>query len=72
MAEMPCFYSSRNTIFLALALGWSEVLGARDIVIGVNAFDYSGYPDCRPEFVREFVELAKSFAEAGRPYPLLR
>ncbi len=59
------YVPARNTIFLALALGWSEVLGARDIVIGVNALDYSGYPDCRPEFVREFEELAGVATKAG-------
>ena len=45
------YVPARNTIFLSLALGWAEVLGARDLVIGVNALDYSGYPDCRPEFI---------------------
>ena len=59
------YVPARNTIFLALALGWSEVLGARDIVIGVNALDYSGYPDCRPEFVREFERLAEVATKAG-------
>jgi len=59
------YVPARNTIFLALALGWSEVLGARDIVIGVNALDYSGYPDCRPEFVREFEKLAGVATKAG-------
>ncbi len=50
--DIPSTYvPARNTIFLSLALGWAEVLGARDIVIGVNALDYSGYPDCRPEFI---------------------
>jgi len=59
------YVPARNTIFLALALGWSEAVGARDIVIGVNALDYSGYPDCRPEFVREFEKLAEVATKAG-------
>lgn len=59
------YVPARNTIFLALALGWSEVVGARDIVMGVNALDYSGYPDCRPEFVREFEKLAEVATKAG-------
>jgi len=59
------YVPARNTIFLALALGWCEVVGARDIVIGVNALDYSGYPDCRPEFVREFEKLAGVATKAG-------
>jgi 7-cyano-7-deazaguanine synthase len=49
---------ARNTVFLALALAWAEVLGARDIFIGVNAVDYSGYPDCRPAFIAAFRVLA--------------
>jgi 7-cyano-7-deazaguanine synthase len=58
-AEIPSTYvPARNTVFLALALGWAEVLGAHDIVIGVNALDYSGYPDCRPEFIAAFEHLA--------------
>ena len=56
---------ARNTIFLSLALGWAEVLGAADIVIGVNALDYSGYPDCRPEFIRAFEQLARLATRAG-------
>ena len=56
---------ARNTIFLALALGWAEVLDARDIVIGVNALDYSGYPDCRPAFVAAFEALASVATRAG-------
>jgi 7-cyano-7-deazaguanine synthase len=56
---------ARNTVFLSLALGWAEVLGARDIVIGVNALDYSGYPDCRPEFVAAFERLASLATRAG-------
>lgn len=59
------YVPARNTIFLALALGWCEVLDARDIVIGVNALDYSGYPDCRPEFVRQFEQLAAVATKAG-------
>jgi len=54
-----------NTVFLALALGWAEVLGARSIFIGVNAVDYSGYPDCRPEFIRAFEALAGLATKAG-------
>jgi 7-cyano-7-deazaguanine synthase len=49
---------ARNTVFLSLALGWAEVLKAQDIFIGVNAVDYSGYPDCRPEFIAAFENLA--------------
>ena len=57
--EIPSTYvPARNTVFLSLALGWAEVLGAHDIVIGVNALDYSGYPDCRPEFIAAFEHLA--------------
>jgi 7-cyano-7-deazaguanine synthase len=56
---------ARNTIFLSLALGWAEVLGAHDIVIGVNALDYSGYPDCRPEFISAFERLANLGTRAG-------
>ena len=64
--EIPVTYvPARNTIFLSLALGWAEVLGAFDIVIGVNALDYSGYPDCRPEFVRAFESLANLATRAG-------
>jgi 7-cyano-7-deazaguanine synthase len=63
---IPATYvPARNTIFLALALGWAEGLGARDIVIGVNALDYSGYPDCRPEFIRAFESLAALATRAG-------
>lgn len=58
-AEIPSTYvPARNTVFLALALGWAEVLGAHDIFIGVNVLDYSGYPDCRPEFIAAFERLA--------------
>lgn len=64
--EIPSTYvPARNTIFLSLALGWAEVLGAHDIVIGVNALDYSGYPDCRPEFVAAFERLASLATAAG-------
>jgi 7-cyano-7-deazaguanine synthase len=65
-ADIPSTYvPARNTIFLSLALGWAEVLGARDIVIGVNALDYSGYPDCRPEFIYAFEQLASLATRAG-------
>lgn len=65
-ADIPVTYvPARNTIFLSLALGWAEVLGAYDIFIGVNALDYSGYPDCRPEFVRAFESLANLATRAG-------
>jgi len=59
------YVPARNTVFLSIALGWAEVLDARDIVIGVNALDYSGYPDCRPEFVRAFEALAAVATRAG-------
>ncbi|WP_226505016.1 MULTISPECIES: 7-cyano-7-deazaguanine synthase QueC [Pseudomonas] len=59
------YVPARNTVFLSLALGWAEVLGARDIFIGVNAVDYSGYPDCRPEFVEAFERLANLATKAG-------
>ncbi len=65
-SDIPSTYvPARNTIFLSLALGWAEVLGARDIVIGVNALDYSGYPDCRPEFISAFEQLAALATRAG-------
>ena len=64
--DIPSTYvPARNTIFLSLALGWAEVLGAFDIVIGVNALDYSGYPDCRPEFIRAFESTANLATRAG-------
>jgi 7-cyano-7-deazaguanine synthase len=64
--DIPSTYvPARNTIFLSLALGWAEVLNARDLVIGVNALDYSGYPDCRPEFIRAFESLAALATRAG-------
>ncbi|HMD58884.1 MAG TPA: 7-cyano-7-deazaguanine synthase QueC, partial [Steroidobacteraceae bacterium] len=59
------YVPARNTVFLALALGWAEVLGAQDIVIGVNAVDYSGYPDCRPEFIAAFERLAALATKAA-------
>lgn len=59
------YVPARNTVFLAVALGWAEVLGAADIFIGVNAIDYSGYPDCRPEFLRAFEQLARVATKAG-------
>jgi 7-cyano-7-deazaguanine synthase len=59
------YVPARNTIFLSLALGWAEVVGAHDIVIGVNALDYSGYPDCRPEFIGAFERLAALATRAG-------
>lgn len=59
------YVPARNTVFLSLALGWAEVLGARDIFIGVNAVDYSGYPDCRPEFVAAFERMANLATKAG-------
>ena len=64
--EIPSTYvPARNTIFLSLALGWAEVLGAHDLFIGVNALDYSGYPDCRPEFIQAFEALASLATRAG-------
>ncbi len=59
------YVPARNTVFLALALGWAEVIGAQDIVIGVNAIDYSGYPDCRPEFIAAFERVARLATRAG-------
>ncbi|NIP72893.1 MAG: 7-cyano-7-deazaguanine synthase QueC [Gammaproteobacteria bacterium] len=59
------YVPARNTVFLALALGWAEVLGARDLFVGVNAVDYSGYPDCRPEFIEAFERLANLATRAG-------
>jgi 7-cyano-7-deazaguanine synthase len=65
-SEIPSTYvPARNTVFLALALGWAEVVGARDIVIGVNVLDYSGYPDCRPEFIAAFERLASLATARG-------
>ncbi len=65
-AGIPVTYvPARNTIFLSLALGWAEAAGARDLYIGVNALDYSGYPDCRPEFIAAFENLAELATKAG-------
>ena len=65
-AGIPITYvPARNTVFLSLALGWAEVLGAYDLFIGVNAVDYSGYPDCRPEFIEQFERLANLATQAG-------
>ena len=65
-AGIPITYvPARNTVFLSFALGWAEVLGASDIFIGVNAVDYSGYPDCRPEFIEAFEKLANLATKAG-------
>ncbi len=59
------YVPARNTIFLSVALGWAEVLGASDLFIGVNAVDYSGYPDCRPEFIAAFQQLARLATKSG-------
>lgn len=65
-AGIPVTYvPARNTVFLSLALAWAEVLGANDIFIGVNAVDYSGYPDCRPEFIEAFEKMANLATRAG-------
>jgi 7-cyano-7-deazaguanine synthase len=61
----PTYVPARNTIFLSLALAWAEVVGASDIFLGVNALDYSGYPDCRPEFISAFEQLAGVATKAG-------
>ena len=60
------YVPARNTIFLSLALAWAEAAGARDLFIGVNALDYSGYPDCRPDFIAAFQALASQATKAGR------
>lgn len=65
-AGIPVTYvPARNTLLLSLALGWAEVVGAGDIFVGVNAVDYSGYPDCRPEFIEAFERLAQLATKAG-------
>jgi len=61
----PTYVPARNTIFLAYALAWAEVIRAQDIFIGVNAIDYSGYPDCRPEFIDAFEQMANLATKAG-------
>lgn len=73
--DIPSTYvPARNTVFLSLAMAWAEVLGAEAIVIGVNALDYSGYPDCRPEYLRAFERVAALATKAGvegRPLRIL-
>src|SRR5439155_9960098 len=65
-STIPVTYvPARNTIFLSFALAWAEVIGSSDIFIGVNALDYSGYPDCRPEFIEAFERLANLATKAG-------
>ncbi len=65
-SDIPVTYvPARNLVFLSLTLAWAEAIGARDIFIGVNALDYSGYPDCRPEFIAAFAELANLATKAG-------
>jgi len=59
------YVPARNTLFLSLALGWAEVIGAGDVFVGVNAVDYSGYPDCRPAFIKAFEQLAQVATKAG-------
>jgi 7-cyano-7-deazaguanine synthase len=66
------YVPARNTIMLSIALGWAEVLGANDIFCGVNAIDYSGYPDCRPEFIAAFERLANLATRAGTEGAVLR
>lgn len=64
-AAPATYVPARNTVFLSIALGWAEIVGARAIYLGVNAVDYSGYPDCRPEFLRAFERLAALATAAG-------
>ena len=59
------YVPARNTVFLSIALGWAEVLGANDIFVGVNAVDYSGYPDCRPDYISAFEQMANLATKAG-------
>ena len=59
------YVPARNTVFLSIALGWAEVLGANDIFVGVNAVDYSGYPDCRPDYINAFEQMANLATKAG-------
>ncbi len=61
----PTYVPARNTVFLSFALAWAEVVGAQDIFIGVNALDYSGYPDCRPEYIRAYEKMAGLATKAG-------
>lgn len=69
-ADIPVTYvPARNTIFLSFALGWAEVLGASDIYIGVNSLDYSGYPDCRPEYIAAYESMANLATKAGVEQP---
>lgn len=77
----PTYVPARNTVFLSLALAWAEVLGARDLFLGANALDYSGYPDCRPAYLEAFERMAnlatKAGVEASEPWfrvhaPLMR
>ena len=68
MVDIPATYvPARNTVFLSLALAWAETLGSSDIFIGVNALDYSGYPDCRPEYISSFERTANLATKAGAP-----
>ncbi|MBO9495788.1 7-cyano-7-deazaguanine synthase QueC [Thalassotalea sp. G20_0] len=72
-SQVPVTYvPARNTVFLSLALGWAEVLGARDIFIGANIVDYSNYPDCRPEYLKAFEDMANLATRAGVEGDLFR